>query len=87
MKLTLNMLHSLTWKMLSHLALEHEHASMYETEVEGIRIIKCAHVKMEGDGGFGRSFTHYVIGNDPKVYKTHKSAVEAINELLDKQKR
>lgn len=75
-------LHRLPWKMRSHLSLEHEHASVYETEVEGIKIAKCVHTARIGYYGLGRSHTHYIIGNNEKVYKTHKSALERLNALL-----
>ena len=68
--------------MLSHLALEHEHALVYTTNVEGIKVDKCVHTKITDFYELGRSYTHYMIGNDTKVYKSHKSAVERINELL-----
>lgn len=80
--MTIEELHRLPWKMRSHMALEHKHASVYEAEVEDIKIAKCIHVTKKEDGDFGRSYTHYVIGNDEKVYKTHKSALERINALL-----
>lgn len=82
MKLTLLHLHHLPWKMRSHMALEHEHASVYETEVEGIKIAKCVHTERIGYYGLGRSHTHYIVGNDERVYKTHKSALERINALI-----
>ena len=82
MKLTLNMLHRLPWKMQSHLALESEYASVYTANVEGIKVDKCVHTERIGFYGLGNSHTHYMIGNDTKVYKSHKSAVERINELL-----
>lgn len=78
--MTLSQLHCLPWKMVSHLAMEHEHASAFTTEIDGLKIGKCVHVLKKNDYDFGRSYTHYMING--KVYKTHKSAVERINELL-----
>ena len=70
--------------MQSHLALESEHASVYTANVEGIKVDKCVHVLKKNDYDFGRSYTHYMI--DGKVYKSHKSAVEAINKLTTTKK-
>lgn len=85
MKLTLTQLHRLPWKIVSHIAMEHEHASIYMAEINGIQISKCVHVA-KNDNGFGRSYTHYMIGFVSKVYKSHKSVVDAINELLSTTK-
>lgn len=84
MKMTLLQLHRLPWKMMSYLAMEHEHASVYETELDGLKIGKCVHVTKKNDYDFGRSYTHYMIAG--KVYKSHKSAVEAINKLTANKK-
>lgn len=78
MKLTLNKLHHLPWEFVSSLAMEHEHASTYTAQIGFLTISKCVHTPKR-DGIFGRSHTHYLIQG--KVFKSHKSAVEAINEL------
>lgn len=80
--MTIAELHKLPWHMRSHMALESEHASVYEIEVNGLRIAKCVHTERIGFYGLGRSYTHYVISNDERVYKTHKTALKRVNELL-----
>lgn len=85
MKLTLNQLHKLQWQFQSSLAMEHEHAATYTARIGFLQISKCVHTLKKEDFSFGRSYTHYLING--KVYKSHKSAVEAINELLEKQTR
>lgn len=68
--------------MMSHMALDYEHISNYETEVGGIRIAKCVRVTKKSSYGFGRSNTNYYISGDKKTYKSHKAAVTRINALL-----
>lgn len=76
--MTIGELHRLPWRMQSHLAMEHEHCAVYRTIVNGREIFKCVHVKKRNFYDFGRSYTHYQI--DGKVYKTHKKALEVINQ-------
>lgn len=80
--MTIQELHRLPWKMQSHLAMESGHASCYTARIGFYQIGKCVHTIKKDDFTFGRSYTHYKIGNDKKVYKTDKAAVKRINELL-----
>lgn len=84
MKLTLQQLHKLPWKFLSSLAMEHEHATTYTARIGFLTIGKCVHT-LKRDGNFNRSYTHYLIQG--KVFKSHKAAVDKINELLKQQQR
>ena len=68
---------NIPFRMVSHLAMEHEHASTYVNEEYGFAV--CKHVKKKDDFTFGRSYTHYMFQN--KVYKTKSKFLEAIKEV------
>ena len=59
------------------LAMENEHAIVYETE-DG-RLGFCDHTPKKRNGTFGRSYRHWMI--DGKVYETDKSFFEALNDF------
>lgn len=63
--------------MVSHLAMEHEHAATYTNEVYGISI--CVHTKKKDDFSFGRSYTHYMYRG--VVYKSKKKFLDAIKDV------
>lgn len=84
MKMTHLQLQQLPWRFQSSLAMEHEHATTYTATIGNKPISKCVHTIKKADGTFGRSYTHYLF--DGKVYKSHNSCVEAINQYLETNK-
>ncbi len=85
MKMTHLHLRQLLWRFQSSLAMEHEHATTYQARIGFKPISMCVHTIKKADGTFGRSYTHYLF--DGKVYKSHKSCVEAINQYLKTNKQ
>lgn len=65
----------LRFRMVSHLALESEHCSVYTNDTYKISV--CRHVLKKKDGNFGRSYDHYMYNG--KVYKTFKRFLDAYN--------
>lgn len=65
------------FRMVSHLALEHEHASTYINEEYGFSV--CKHVKKKDDFTYGRTYIHYMYQG--KVYKTKQKFLEAIKDV------
>lgn len=78
-------LQQLPWRFQSSLAMEHEHITGYRAKIGDEPIGKCVHTIKKADGTFGRSYTHYLF--DGKVYKSHKSCLEAINQYLKTNKQ
>ena len=75
--MTEEQLNQLKFRFVSHLAMEHEHASSYVNDEYHIGM--CVHVTRKPNGEFGRSYRHFRY--DGKVYKSKNKLLEAIKEL------
>ena len=81
MKLTLNQLQHLPWKLKWHCSGD-ICVSVYEARVGFYPIIRESHTERTGFCEYGKTFTKYRFNG--RTYRSHKSVVEAINELLEK---
>ncbi len=70
-------LSKISFKMVSHISMEHEHCSSYMNDEYGIGI--CRHVTKKNEFEFGRSYTHYMYKG--VVYKSRKKFLEAYNNV------
>ena len=65
------------FRMISHLAMEKEHCTVYESKNPLYKIKMCKHTKIKKNGEFGKSYTHYVLNG--KEYNTRQELLDAIN--------
>lgn len=70
-------LSKIPFRMVSHIAMEHEHCSSYVNDEHGIGM--CVHVVKKDDFEFGKSYTHYMYKG--VVYKSKKKLLEAYNNI------
>lgn len=70
-------LQKITYHMVAHLSMEHEHTLTYASE-DG-RLGFCDHTPKRKNGDFGRTYRHYRIDN--KVYKKKEKFIEALKDF------
>lgn len=75
--MTYEELKTIPFRFVSHLSMEDEHCTAYESE-DG-RLGFCCHVPYKNGKPKGRSYTHYRIDN--KVYKTKEKFIEALEQF------
>ena len=64
------------FRFVGSLSMAEEHAMTYSSKDEHLGF--CVHTKTNRYGGFGRSYTHWRIGN--VVYKSKKKFLEALKD-------
>lgn len=75
--MTAEELSKIPFRMVSHLAMVHEHCATYVNDEYGISI--CKHTKKKNEFEFGRSYTHFMYKG--VVYKTKEKFLEAYNMI------
>lgn len=65
------------FRMVSHLAMAHEHSSTYVNDEYGIGMCKFTQKKNEFE--FGRTYTHFMYKG--VVYNTKEKLLEAYNKI------
>lgn len=68
---------AIKFKWKSHMSLENEHITVYDSECGRFGI--CDHVPYKGMSPWGRSYTHYRIRD--KTFKTKKKFIQALREF------
>lgn len=75
--MTAEELSKIPFRMVSHLAMAHEHCSTYMNEEYGFCI--CKHTEKKNEFKFGRTRTYYKYKG--VVYTTKKKFIEAYNKI------
>ncbi len=70
-------LSKIPFRMVSHLAMAHEHCATYVNNEYGIGM--CKHTKKKNEFEFGRTYTHFMYKG--VVYKTKEKLLEAYNRI------
>ena len=68
---------AINFKLMLHMSKSDEHITTYDSECG--RFGKCVHVPFRNGEPYGRSYTHYRIGD--KIHKTKEKFIEALKEL------
>ena len=74
--MTIEELKKIPFRMVTHIAMEDEHCTTYES-VDG-SLGFCDHTKKKGEFDFGRTYRHWRIGS--KVYKSFAKFQEALKD-------
>lgn len=77
-------LHNLPWKLAWHCSGE-ICVSVYHARIGFAEIVREQHTIRKDDFTYGRTTVKYRFNG--KIYRSHKSVLEAINEYLHKIKR
>jgi hypothetical protein len=75
--MTYEELKKVPFRFVSHLSMEDEHCTVYESKDK--RISFCNHVHFKNGEPTGRTYRHYMI--DGKVYKTKEKFIEALEKI------
>ena len=74
--MTIEELKKIPFRMVTHIAMEDEHCTTYES-VDG-SLGFCDHTKKKGEFDFGRTYRHWRIGS--KVYKSFAKFQEVLKD-------